>query len=109
MELRRVPREIEEVEAIELRQVVAGARLRAAAEARQAQTPSSTPPETPSAAATELSPADLKALDGIRAMYQRLPPERLVAMCQAPPRGMEKLFAVLAREIGVEPAQPQGP
>ena len=56
-----------------------------------------------------LSPLDLKALSEIRAMYRRLPPERLVAICKRPPRGMEKLFAVLAREIGVEPGQPQGP
>jgi hypothetical protein len=41
-------------------------------------------------------------------MYRRLPPERLIAMCKAPPKGMERLFAVLAQEIGLK-AQPQGP
>jgi hypothetical protein len=101
MALRRVPREIEEVEAIELRQVELGARLRAAAEAEAEPVP--TPAGEPG-----LSAGDRKALDEIRAMYRRLPPGRLVAMCQAPPRGMEKLFAVLAREIGLK-AQPQGP
>jgi hypothetical protein len=98
MELRRVPREIEEVEAIELRQVELGARLRAAAE-----------PAPVPACDDGLSAGDRKALGEIRSMYRRLPPERLVAMCKAPPKGMERLFAVLAREIGVEPVQPQAP
>jgi hypothetical protein len=97
-----VPREIEEVEAIELRQVELGARLRAEEEEEAGSAPLP-------AGEAGLSTADSKALDEIRSMYRRLPPERLVAMCKAPPRGMEKLFAVLAREIGLDPAQPQAP
>ena len=30
-------------------------------------------------------------------------------MCSKPPRGMERLFAVLAEEIGMRPGQPQAP
>ncbi len=92
-ERRKVPLELEEVEAIEAAQVAERAR-KAAADDRKS--------------ADGLSPGDLRALDEIRAMYRRLPPERLVAMCNKPPRGMERLFAVLALEIGL-PAKPQGP
>ncbi len=99
MERRKVPLELDEVEAIEARQVAEHGRRQAKAEAG----PSS------EAAASGLSREDLKALDEIRAMYRRLPPERLVAMCKKPPRGMEKLFAVLAGEIGLRPGHPQGP
>ena len=89
----KVPLELDEVEAIEAAQV--------AERARKAV------PAGP-AAGHGLSPGDLEALNEIRAMYHRLPPERLVAMCNKPPRGMERLFAVLAAEICL-PAKPQGP
>ena len=62
-------------------------------------------PQTEPADASGLSREDRKALDEIRAMYRRLPPERLAVICARPPRGMEKLFAVLAREAGL-PEQP---
>ena len=94
-ERRKVPLELDEVEAIEAAQVAEHGRRQAKAE-----------PAEPSASG--LSREDLKALDEIRAMYRRLPPERLAAMCKKPPRGMEKLFAVLALEIGLS-AKPQGP
>ena len=87
-ERRKVPLELDEVEAIEARQVAERARK---------------------AASHDLSGGDLEALSEIRAMYRRLPPERLVAMCEKPPKGMERLFAVLGEEIGVRPGQPQGP
>ena len=98
MERRRVPMELDEVEAIEAAQVAAHGRRQARADTAPAG----------EAATSGLSREDLKALDEIHAMYRRLPPERLVAMCKKPPRGMEKLFAVLAGEIGL-PAKPQGP
>ena len=98
MERRKVPMELDEVEAIEAAQVAAHGRRLARAE-----------PAAAEPAASGLSREDMKALDEIRAMYRRLPPERLVAMCKKPPRGMEKLFAVLAEEIGIRPAKPQGP
>ena len=66
-------------------------------------------PEAAPATGHGLSPGDLEALNEIRTMYRRLPPERLVAMCRKPPRGIEKLFAVLVLEIGIRPAKPQGP
>ena len=94
MERRKVPLELDEVEAIEAAQVAEHGRRRARAEP---------------ATGAGLSPGDLRALSEIRAMYRRLPPERLVAMCSKPPRGMERLFAVLALEIGIRPAKPQGP
>ena len=95
---RKVPLELDEVEAIEAAQVAAHGRRQARAEGAAPAKPRG----------NGLSRDDLKALDEIRAMYRRLPPERLVAMCSKPPRGMEKLFAVLAEEIGL-PAKPQGP
>ena len=95
-ERRKVPLELDEVEAIEAAQVAEHGRRQARAE----------PAEAP---ASGLSREDLKALDEIRAMYRRLPPERLAAMCNRPPRGMEKLFAILGEEIGIRPGQPQGP
>ncbi len=93
-----MPLELDEVEAIEAAQVAEHGRRQAKAEAEPAE------PRT-----SGLSREDLKALDEIRAMYRRLPPERLVAMCSKPPRGMAKLFAVLAMEIGLRPGQPQAP
>ena len=93
---RKVPLELDEVEAIEAVQVAEHGRRQAKAG-----------PAEPSASG--LSREDQKALDEIRAMYRRLPPERLVVMCSKPPRGMERLFAVLALEIGVRPNQPQAP
>ena len=97
-ERRRLPMELDEVEAIEARQVAEhGRRLAKAA------------PGPEPAGGHGLSAGDLQALREIRAMYRRLPPERLVAICQRPPRGMERLFAVLAEEIGIRPGQPQGP
>ena len=98
MERRKVPLELDEVEAIEAAQVAEHGRRQARAEAE---------PSKPRG--NGLFREDLKALDEIRAMYRRLPPERLVAMCERPPRGMEKLFAVLALEVGLRPGQPQGP
>ena len=95
-ERRRVPLELDEVEAIEAAQVAEHGRRQAKA-------------EPAGATASGLSREDLKALDEIRAMYRRLPPERLAAMCARPPHGMERLFAVLAEEIGLRPGQPQGP
>ncbi len=93
---RKVPLELDEVEAIEAAQVAERARK-------------TVPSESSPAGAQGLSPGDLQALNEIRAMYRRLPPERLAAMCKKPPRGMERLFAILGEEIGVHPAQPQGP
>ncbi|HMU50411.1 MAG TPA: hypothetical protein PKA13_11605 [Geminicoccaceae bacterium] len=98
MERRKVPLELDEVEAIEAAQVAEHGRRQAKAGSKPAESQSS-----------GLSLEDRKALDEIRAMYRRLPPERLVAMCNRPPRGMERLFAVLAEEIGLRPGQPQGP
>ena len=98
MERRKVPMELDEVEAIEAAQVAAHGRRLARAEKAAAEP-----------AASGLSREDQKALDEIRAMYRRLPPERLVAICQRPPRGMERLFAVLAEEIGLRPEKSQGP
>ena len=116
--LRKVPMEIEEVDAIEAAQVA----YRWAVEAQEAEDaakaeaakasppPKKSKPEKPNSETGHgLSALDLKALDEIRAMYRLLPPERLVSICKRPPRGMEKLFAILGREIGVEPGQPQGP
>ena len=94
-ERRKVPLELDEVEAIEARQVAERARKTA-------------PSEPKPATGHGLSAGDLEALNEIRAMYRRLPPERLVAMCNKPPRGMERLFAVLGEEIGM-PAKPQAP
>ena len=100
-ERRKVPLELHEVEAIEAAQVAEHGRRMARAEAEQA------PQRQPeSADASGLSREDRKALDEIRAMYRRLPPERLAVICARPPRGMEKLFAVLAREAGLEPVRP---
>ena len=101
-ELRKVPLDLAEVEAIEAAQVAEHGRRLARAETV------SEPEPTPAADASGLSREDRKALDEIRAMYRRLPPERLAVICARPPRGMEKLFAVLAREAGL-PAKPQGP
>ncbi|HMU52643.1 MAG TPA: hypothetical protein PKA13_22895, partial [Geminicoccaceae bacterium] len=98
MERRKVPMELDEVEAIEAAQVAEHGRRLARAEKAAAEP-----------AASGLSREDRKALDEIRAMYRRLPPERLVAICQRPPRGMEKLFAMLAGEIGLRPEKSQGP
>ena len=92
-ERRKVPLELDEVEAIEARQVAERARKTAPAQS----------------AAYGLSAGDLQALSEIRAMYRRLPPERLAAMCSKPPKGMERLFAVLAEEIGLGSGQPQAP
>ena len=78
-------------------------------DAAKAAEPKATQPEPAASSEPPLSPLDLKALDEIRAMYRLLPPERLVSICKRPPRGMERLFAILAREIGVEPGKPQGP
>ena len=98
MERRKVPMELDEVEAIEAAQVAEHGR-RLARAVKAAAEP----------AAAGLSREDRKALDEIRAMYRRLPPERLVAICNRPPRGMERLFAVLAEEIGLRPEKSQGP
>ena len=46
--------------------------------------------------------ADTRRLTLARRLASSLPVWR-------PPNGMERLFAVLAREIGGGPAQPQGP
>ena len=100
---RKVPLELHEVEAIEAAQVAEHGRRLARQEAEKAPVPQLEPAD-----ASGLSREDRKALDEIRAMYRRLPPERLAVICARPPRGMEKLFAVLAREAGL-PAQPQGP
>ncbi len=100
-ERRKVPLELHEVEAIEAAQVAEHGRRMARAEAAPQ-------PRPEPADASGLSREDRKALDEIRAMYRRLPPERLAVICARPPRGMEKLFAVLAKEAGL-PAQPQGP
>ena len=102
-ERRKVPLELHEVEAIEAAQVAEHGRRMARAEAETAPEPQPEPAD-----ASGLSREDRKALDEIRAMYRRLPPERLAVICARPPRGMEKLFAVLAREAGL-PEQPQGP
>ena len=97
-ERRKVPLELDEVEAIEARQVAEhGRRLASAAPGPQPAT------------GHDLSAGDLQALREIRAMYQRLPPGRLAAMCRKPPRGMETLFAILGEEIGMHPGQPQAP
>ncbi len=104
-ERRKVPLELHEVEAIEAAQVAEHGRRLARQEAEKTPEPVKAEPASD---ASGLSREDLKALDEIRAMYRRLPPERLVVICKTPPRGMEKLFAVLAREIGL-PEQPQGP
>ena len=103
-ERRKVPLELHEVEAIEAAQVAEHGRRLARQEAEKAPQPAKAEP----ADAFGLSREDRKALDEIRAMYRRLPPERLAVICARPPRGMEKLFAVLAREAGL-PAEPQGP
>jgi hypothetical protein len=105
-ERRKVPLELEEVEAIEAGQVAAAA-ARMAAPRPEPKAPS--PQSTAQPAEPELSPEDLQALQEIRAMYRRLPPERLAGICKRPPRGMERLFAVLAREIGIGAAWPKGP
>ena len=111
-------RRIEEVDAIEAAQVAYRRAVvaqekedaaRAAEPKPAAPKPKVKAPEPAASSEPPLSPLDLKALGEIRAMYQLLPPERLVAMCKRPPRGMERLFAILAREIGVEPGKPQGP
>ena len=102
-ERRQVPLELHEVEAIEAAQVAEHGRRLARAEAETAPRPQSEPAD-----ASGLSREDRKALDEIRAMYRRLPPERLAVICARPPRGMERLFAVLAKEVGL-PEQPQGP
>ena len=95
-ERRKVPLELHEVEAIEAAQVAEHGRRLARAEAKASKA------EPTSAADTSgLSREDRKALDEIRAMYRRLPPERLAVICARPPRGMEKLFAVLAEESGI--------
>ena len=101
---RKVPLELHEVEAIEAAQVAEHGRRLARAEAETRPQPAKAEP----ADASGLSREDRKALDEIRAMYRRLPPERLAVICARPPRGMEKLFAVLAKEAGL-PEQPQGP
>jgi hypothetical protein len=90
-ERRKVPLELDELDEIEARQVALAPPLTTAPE-----------PEP------ELSPEDLQALDEIRAMYRKLPPERLQNICRRPPRGMERLFAVLARENGLG-SWPSGP
>ncbi len=92
------------MEAIEAAQVAEHGRRMARAEAATV----SEPEPTSAADTSGLSREDRKALDEIRAMYGRLPPERLALICARPPRGMERLFAVLAREAGL-PEQPQGP
>jgi hypothetical protein len=97
-ERRKVPLELHEVEAIEAAQVAEHGRRMARQEAAKAPQPAKAEPASD---ASGLSREDRKALDEIRAMYRRLPPERLVAICRTPPRGMEKLFAVLAEEIGI--------
>ena len=97
-ERRKVPLELHEVEAIEAAQVAEHGR-------RMARAEKAPQPQTEPADASGLSREDRKALDEIRAMYRRLPPERLAVICARPPRGMEKLFAVLAREAGL-PEQP---
>ena len=101
---RKVPLELHEVEAIEAAQVAEHGRRLARPEAEKAPQSAKAEPTD----ASGLSREDRKALGEIRAMYRRLPPERLAVICARPPRGMEKLFAVLAREAGL-PAQPQGP
>jgi hypothetical protein len=122
-ERRKVPLELEEVDEIEARQVAAAAMRMAQAappEPPSVRKPASPPPleskapsSKPEAAFPdpdpELSPADLQALSEIRAMYRRLPPERLVSICRRPPKGMERLFAVLAKESGIGGAWPSGP
>ena len=55
-----------------------------------------------------LSLDDNQVLAEIREMYRKVPLERLRAMCATPPRGMEKIFAVLAFENGLG-AWPGGP
>jgi hypothetical protein len=90
-ERRKVPLELDELDEIEARQVALAQALTTAPE-----------PEP------ELSPEDLQALDEIRAMYRKLPPDRLQNICKRPPRGMERLFAVLARENGLA-SWPSGP
>ena len=83
-----------EVEAIEAAQLAEHGRRMARNEA----------PETkpvPTTDTSGLSLEDRRALDEIRAMYRRLPPERLVVICARPPRGMERLLAVLAEEMGI--------
>ena len=101
-ERRKVPLELHEVEASEAAQVAEHGRRLARQEAEKAPQPAKAEP----ADASGLSREDRKALDEIRAMYRRLPPERLAVICARPPRGMEKLFVVLAREAGLEPAKP---
>jgi hypothetical protein len=48
-----------------------------------------------------LSADDVQTLNEVRAMYRRLPRERLQAICRTPPKGMERIFAVLAFENGL--------
>jgi hypothetical protein len=48
-----------------------------------------------------LSADDVQTLSEVRAMYRRLPRQRLQAICKAPPKGMERIFAVLAFENGL--------
>ena len=55
-----------------------------------------------------LSRDDLQTLNEVRAMYRKLPRERLLAICRTPPRGMERIFAVLAFENNLG-AWPGGP
>ena len=95
-ELRKGPLDLAEVEAIEAAQVAEHGRRLARQEAEKAPVPQLEPAD-----ASGLSREDRKALDEIRAMYRRLPPERLAVICARPPRGMEKLFAVLAEESGI--------
>ena len=48
-----------------------------------------------------LSRDELQTLAEVRAMYRLLPEDRLRRICATPPKGMEKIFAVLAFENGI--------